>query len=126
MPVKPMKLLDSSVWIEHLTEGPRISAATTLFDDPESIIVSVINIFEVCRYVRRTAGSDIEESVLAHLLTCAVRPLSVEITRMAVDLAGQYKLHMADSLIAATARVENADLLTLDSDLMDLPFALRP
>ena len=121
-----MKLLDSSVWIEHLTEGSRISAATDLFDNPESIIVSVINIFEICRYVRRTAGSNVEESVLAHLLMCSVRPLSVEITRLAVDLAAQYKLHMADSLIAATAMVEKADLFTLDRDLMDLPFAQRP
>ncbi|MCK5801101.1 MAG: type II toxin-antitoxin system VapC family toxin [Deltaproteobacteria bacterium] len=121
-----MKLLDSSVWIEYLTEGPRVSASTTLFNDPESILVSVINIFEICRYVRRTAGADVEESVLAHLLTCAVRPLGVETTRVAVDLAAQYKLHMADSLIAATAQVESADLWTLDRDLMALPFAQRP
>jgi predicted nucleic acid-binding protein len=52
--------------------------------------------------------------------------LSVEITRLAVDLAAQYKLHMADSLIAATAMVETVDLLTLDGDLMGLPFAQRP
>jgi len=121
-----MKLLDSSVWIEHLTGGERVSSNGPLFDDPDTIVVSVINIFEVCRYVRRTAGVEVEESVLAHLLMCNVRLLSVETTRRAVDLADEYKLHMADALIAATANLENVELFTLDSDLLKLPFANRP
>ena len=47
-------------------------------------------------------------------------------TRRAVDLADEYKLHMADAMIAATASLENAELLTLDSDLLKLPFAKKP
>jgi len=121
-----MNLLDSSVWIEHLTGGARLDNGPALFDDPAAILVSTMNLFEVGRYVLRTAGEEQHQVVLAHMEQCAVRPVDSAVARTAVQLAAAYNLHMADALIAATAQLEGADLVTLDEDLLALPFARRP
>jgi predicted nucleic acid-binding protein len=121
-----MRLLDSSVWVEHLTGGSRVARDTDLFDDPAEILVSTVNLFEVCRYVRRTTGVDAMEEVLAHMLRCRVADVDPQIATAAVTLAAEHGLHAADALVAATALALGAELVTLDADLARLPFASAP
>ena len=121
-----MNLLDSSVWIEHLTGGPRMEGQEALLADPREILVSTVNLFEVGRYVLRTAGEERCQLVLAHMEQCTVWPVDEAVARAAVRLAAAYGLHMADALIAATAELAGAELVTFDEDLLGLPFARRP
>ena len=121
-----MRLLDSSVWIEHLTGGVRTAQKDHLFQEPEDILVSAINLYEVGRYVERTTGQDAMEEVLAHLKLCQVAEVTSPIAQEAVALARDHRLHMADALIAATADLHQADLLTLDEDLLRYPGASKP
>lgn len=93
---------------------------------PTEILVSTINLYEVGRYVDRTSGADVMEETLAHMGRCRVVPVDSQIARMGVRLAKQYRLHMADALIAATARHAGAKLLTFDGDLLRLPGARKP
>jgi len=121
-----VNLLDSSVWIEHLTGGARMEGRQSLLEDPKEILISTINLFEVGRYVLRTAGEEQCQVVLAHMEQCAIRAVDDAVARAAVQLASAHGLHMADALIAATAQQEGANLITLDEDLLVLPFARRP
>ena len=121
-----MRLLDSSVWIEHLTGGARTVDKDHLFEEPEEILVSTINLYEVGRYVERTTGQDAMEEVMAHLKLCQIAEVTPAVAQSAVVLARDHRLHMADALIAATADLHHADLVTLDEDLLRYPGARMP
>ena len=123
---KPLRLYDSSVWIEYLTDGERLEDPGDLFTDPKAILVSTMTLFEVGRYVERTSGPEIMETTLASLRKCRVLPVDSRIATRAVGLAKHYKLHAADALIAATADLVEAELLTYDVDLLPLPRARVP
>ncbi|MFZ5471847.1 MAG: type II toxin-antitoxin system VapC family toxin [Myxococcota bacterium] len=119
-------LLDSSVWIEHLVGGPRTAKRKDLFADPSNILVSAVSLYEVGRYVRRTSGEEVMEEVLVNMGQCQLVPVDAEVSYDAVLLAANHSLHMADALIAATAKRQGAELLTLDSDLLRFPGAKKP
>jgi predicted nucleic acid-binding protein len=121
-----MMLLDSSVWIEHLTAGPRTAGKEELFERPEDILVSAINLFEVGRYVLRTSGQAVMEDVLLHMEECQVVSVDAQVGRVALELATTSSLHMADALIAATALLHGATLVTLDAELLALPGSREP
>lgn len=118
-----MTLLDSSVWIEYLTQGPRIAGREDLFSEPGNILVSTINLYEVGRYVLRTSGQEIMEEVLVNMGRCHVRAVDRDVAHQGILLAARYRLPMADALIAATARLHDAALFTLDEDLLKVPGA---
>lgn len=121
-----MMLLDSSVWVEHLTAGPRTAGKEGLFEHPESILVSAVNLYEVGRYVLRTSGQAVMEDVLLHMEECQVVPVDAQVGRAAIELAAASGLHMADALIAATAMLHGATLVTLDAELLALPGSREP
>ena len=121
-----LRVLDSSVWIEHLTAGPRSERCAGLFDDPAAIVVPAVVIYEVGRYVGRTSGDEILEEVLAHLTECSVEPLDAEIATLAIEVAAEHKIPMADALIAATAQHTGATLFSFDADLLGLPGTVEP
>lgn len=120
-----MNLLDSSVWIEYLAGGSRLSDPT-LFAAPEEIVVSAINLFEVGRYVQRVNGEEAMIETTARMSRSRLVHVDREIAELAVGLASAHRLHAMDALIAATARREGATLVTLDADLLALPGARRP
>lgn len=120
-----MNLLDSSVWIEYLTGGPGLSDGE-LFTDPQAIVVSAINLFEVGRYVQRTTGEEARSETVGRMARSRLVPIDREIAELAIHLAAAHRLHATDALIAATARREGAALVTLDADLLELPGARRP
>ena len=122
----PLRLYDSSVWIEYLTDGERLEDPGDLFTDPKAILISTMSLYEVGRYVERTSGPEILETTLASLRKCRVLPVDSRIAARAVGLARHYKLHTADALIAATADLVEAEILTYDVDLLALPRARMP
>ena len=124
--LRPLRLYDSSVWIEYLTDGERLEGKDPLFTDPQAILVSTMNLFEVGRYVERTSGPEVMEITLASLRKCRILPIDGRIATRAVGLAKHYKLHAANALIAATADLVEAELLTYDADLLPLPRARQP
>jgi predicted nucleic acid-binding protein len=121
-----VRLLDSSVWIEHLTGGARTEGREGIFADVEQILVSAVNLFEVGRYVERTTGEAAMLEVLANMRQCRVVEVSAAVAEEAVPLARAFGLHLADALIAATAELHSARLITLDADLLALPGAESP
>ncbi len=109
-----MKLLDTSVAIDHLRgEDSAVDLLSRLVDEEETVLASEVVRFELIAGVR-----DDERQALEHFFS-ALSWIGVEerITRRAGSLARQHRkaysgIDDADYLIAATALVLDAELLT--------------
>lgn len=113
--------IDSSGWIEITHDGPNAKAFAETLASSSPIIVSVISLYEVARYTLRVAGEAATGELLAFLHQHAVTPVSYEIATLAATLGTRHKLAMADALIYATARNQNATLWTQGADFKGLP-----
>lgn len=109
-----MKLLDTSVAIDHLRGvQPAVELLRRLIDEEETVLASEVVRFELLAGVRDDEIEALEDffSVLSWV------PMEEVITRTAGSLARQHRraysgIDDADYLIAATAIVVDADLLT--------------
>jgi predicted nucleic acid-binding protein len=109
-----VKLLDTSVAIDHLrgTE-PAVSLLSDLIEADEPVLASEVVRFELLAGVRAKEVDALEQffSALSWV------PVGEEVTRAAGELANRHRrshsgIDMADYLIAATALLLDADLLT--------------
>ncbi|MPZ70569.1 MAG: PIN domain-containing protein [Actinobacteria bacterium] len=109
-----MKLVDTTIAVDHLRGAP---AATdllgSLISEGETLVASEITRFELLAGVRKAEL----ESLEAFFSSLAWAPIDEEISRTAGTLAqhlraGHSGVDAADYLIAATALVLDADLLT--------------
>ena len=109
-----MKLLDTSVAVDHLRgERSAVELLRRLVEDQETIAASELVRFELLTGMRDDEVEPLEEffSVLSWV------PVEEAITRAAGSLARQHRgaysgIDDVDYLIAATALVLDADLLT--------------
>jgi toxin FitB len=79
-------------------------------------IVPTLVLYEVYRKISTSISEDQALSVVALMSQQKVMDLTRDVALGAADLSIQYKLPIADSLILAHARHENALLVTLDND----------
>ena len=109
-----MKLVDTTVAVDHLRGAP---AATDLLagliSDGETLVASEVTRFELLAGTRRAELEALE----AFFSSLAWAPIDEEISRTAGTLAQRHRrshsgIDDADYLIAATAMVLEADLLT--------------
>lgn len=109
-----MRLVDTTVAVDHLRGE---AAATDLLDellaDDEDLIASEVTRFELLAGVRRREVEALEE----FFVVCEWVPVTEAVARRAGDLARRFRrshsgIGPADLLIAATAALLDADLLT--------------
>jgi len=115
-----MFLVDSSGWIEFLTDGPRAGEYAKYLKDPSKIKTSTIILYEVYKKIKRERTE--EEALLSVSLInrTFVIPLSESIALFAADLSLQYSLPMADAIVYATALEEECKVVTSDAHFQGL------
>jgi toxin FitB len=113
-------VLDSSVWIEMLNDGPLGSACAKELNAAQKVIVPTVVLYEVYRKVAQSRSEDQALSVTALLSQHEVSELSREVALAAADISIQKGLGMADSLVLAHAQQKGATLVTLDNDFAGL------
>jgi toxin FitB len=114
--------VDSSGWIEYFSDGPLAPAYEKyLLSPPEAIATPTIVLFEVYRLIKRERGE--EEAMLAagQIAQTRLVPLDESLALYAADLALEHRLALADSIVYATSRVHDAELITSDADFERLP-----
>lgn len=116
-------VLDSSVWIEILGEGPLFKQCTKELKTATTVFVPTLVFFEVYRKITTSTTEDRALSGIALLSQYTVVELTKSIALTAADLSMQYKLGMADSMVLAHAQYEGAILITLDNDFHHIPHA---
>ena len=115
-----MNLVDSSAWLEYFADGPNAGFFATAIEKINELIVPTIVIFEVFKRVlqQRTARAALE--TIAILRQGRLVELTGNLAIAAASISHRQKLPMADSIIIATARAENAVIWTQDADFEGL------
>ena len=115
-----MNLVDSSGWLEYFTDSNNAEYFAPIIENTEDLIVSVINLYEVYKKILVEKGNNFAIQALALMEQSKVidvtEPIAIFASRLSVD----FKLPMADSLIYATAKTNDAIVWTQDSDFENL------
>ncbi|MGI8511200.1 MAG: type II toxin-antitoxin system VapC family toxin [Solirubrobacteraceae bacterium] len=123
-----MKLVDTSVAIDHLRgEQPAVELLSRLVDEEEAVVASEVVRFELLAGVRDHELDALEQFFSA----LAWAPVDEGVTRTAGALARQHRrahsgIDDADYLIAATALVLDAELLTTNVRHFPMLAGLQP
>lgn len=116
-----MIVVDSSGWLEFLTDGPLADVYASRLRQPASVITPTIILYEVYKHSKRLRGEEGALDAVAAMQKTRVVPLNDELSLIAADLSLEHKLPMADAIILATAQLYEAEVVTSDADFEDVP-----
>jgi toxin FitB len=114
-------LMDSSGWIEYFTAGPLAERYATYFTPRYICIIPTIVLYEVYKKIKREKGEETALLLSGQLSANHMIPLTESIAYLAADLSLLHGLAMADAIVYATAKDQNAQVVTGDADLKNLP-----
>jgi toxin FitB len=116
-----MNVIDSSGWLEYFVDGKNAKFFAPVIEDTANVIVPTISIFEVFKRTLVEKGRDDALEAVAMMYEGKIIDLDREIALIAAELSFELKLPMADSIILATARANDAILWTQDEHYKGLP-----
>ena len=116
-----MNIVDSSGWLEYFSDGPNADRFAEPLGNVPELLVPTIILFEVFKVVCRQRGEDAALQVVALMQQGRVIELTSSIALLAAKLSLEAKIPMADSIILATTRTNDATLWTQDNDFEGLP-----
>jgi predicted nucleic acid-binding protein len=114
-------LLDSSGWIEFFTDGPLADRYAQYLAPKYQLITPTIVLYEVYKKIKRERGEETALLFAGRLSATEVIQLTESIALLAADLSLRHGLAMADAIVYATARDQEAEVVTGDADLKSLP-----
>ena len=116
-----MTLVDSVGWIEFFTDGPLAGEYAKYLQKPSEVIVPTIVLYEVYKKIKSERSEEAALVAVATMQNAQSVPLTEELSLSAADVSLGHKLAMADAIVYASALQQNANLVTSDKDLKDLP-----
>ena len=111
-----MNVIDSSAWLEYFGDGPNAGEFADAVADTDRLIVPSITLFEVFKRIRLQRDLAAALYAVAQMQHGQVVDLDANLAVAAAELSAATGLPMADSIILATARAEDATLWTQDAD----------
>ena len=115
-----MNIVDSSGWLEFLSDGPNADHFALPLSDRDSLLVPTVIVYEVFKIVLRERGEDAALQTAALLRQGTVIELREDIALNAARLSISHKLPMADSIILANSRLYEATIWTQDEHFRNL------
>ena len=109
-----MNVVDSSGWIEYFVNGRNADFFNSPIRDTDNLLVPTIFLYEVFKRILLELGEDEALQVTGIMSLGTIVELNRDIAIHAANISLELKLAMADSIILATARVNNATLWTQD------------
>lgn len=116
-----MIVVDSSGWLEFLTEGKLAGEYAARLRHPATVITPAIIVYEVYKHSKRLLGEEAALDAVAAMQKTRIIPLSEDLALAAADLSIEHKLPMADAIILATAQMNEAEVVTSDADFEGVP-----
>lgn len=115
-----MNVVDSSGWLEYLADAPGADFFAPAIEDAERLLVPTICMLEVARVIHRQRGEHTALQALALMQQGRVIDLDVPVMMTASHLALEHRLPLADSVVLATGRLNQALVWTQDDDFKGL------
>ncbi|MEK6846988.1 MAG: PIN domain-containing protein [Nanoarchaeota archaeon] len=111
-------LLDSSIWLAYLLE----SSHQNIIESKKTIFISPLSIFEIKRKLCKIKIPEYE--IKEKISFIKERTITIELSNLiaekAADISNEKDLPAIDSLIYATALINNILIITLDNDFRSL------
>ena len=125
-----MIVIDSSGWLEFFADGPFAGEYASRLKHPDQVVTPTIALYEVYKWIKRERSEEAALAAVAAMQETRVVALTEEIALTAADISLDTRLAMADSIMLATARSYEAQLVTGDSDFAGMQgvavFAKKP
>ena len=115
-----MNVVDSSGWIEYFVNGRNADFFNSPIRDTDNLLVPTICLYEVFKRILLELGEDEALQVTGIMSLGTIVELNRDIAIHAANISLELKLAMADSIILATARANNATLWTQDEHFKGL------
>ncbi|HKV05376.1 MAG TPA: type II toxin-antitoxin system VapC family toxin [Candidatus Acidoferrales bacterium] len=119
-------LVDSSGWLEYLTEDSKASAFGHYLEGEASVLVPSVVIYEVYKHLAKHRGRTLADRFASQALVRRVVPLDETIALAAANASLDHRLAPTDAIIYATARVCQAQLVTANTHFRGLPGVIIP
>jgi toxin FitB len=116
-------VVDSTGWVEFLRNGPQSDAFAKYLENPQSVLLPTIVVYEVYKKILRKQGQTLAERFLSHAFSFRERevPLDIPLAALAARTSLDANLAMARAIIYATARAHHAELITSEAHFSGLP-----
>jgi len=115
-----MNIVDSSGWLEYFAEGSNADFFASAIEDTNNLLVPVICVYEVFKKLLQQSGINEAQVHISDMKQGKIIEIDESLALSAAKLSADLKLPMADSLILATARANEAILWTQDEHFKDL------
>ncbi len=115
-----MNIVDSSGWLEYFAEGSNAEFFAPAIEDTKKLLVPVICIYEVFKKILLQRGVSAAQTHISDMKLGKIIEIDESLALSAAKISFDMKLPMADSLILATARANDATLWTQDEHFKDL------
>jgi predicted nucleic acid-binding protein len=114
-------VVDSSGWLEYLTDGTKSEAFAPYLAEDHVVIVPAMVIYEVRKILSLKKSKTLADLFISNALRRTIAAFDDDLAVKSAELSIEYKLAMADAIIYATARHFEVGLITSDSHFADLP-----
>ena len=114
-------LIDTCGWIEWLTNGKLVSSFEPFFKNPTTLIVPTLVQHELYKWICREKNQTLALEIIGITENGLVIPLDTSLALSAADISKEYNLAMADAIIYATSRNQDAWLVTSDKHFKQVP-----
>jgi predicted nucleic acid-binding protein len=116
-----LNVVDSSAWLEYFANGPNAQFFAPAIEKASELLVPSLTLYEVFKRVLQQRDEDAALQAVATMQQAAVIDLDPTLAVAAARLSVEHRLPLADSVILATARSQDATLWTQDADFESMP-----
>ena len=116
-----MHCVDSSGWIEFFLGSTAGKTFKPIIDQTDLLIIPSLSLFEVHRFLSRTADAAQRDTCLDIMRRGKVVELTAQRAIAASEIARKHLLAMADAVMYSIAQEFNATFWTQNADYKDLP-----
>ena len=114
-------VVDSSAWLAWFANEPGAGSFADAIEDTDALVIPSICLAEVFKVIARQRGEGDALQAIAFMSQGRVVNLDADLAISAAAEGLAHKLPLADSIVYATARTNDATLWTQDEDFEGIP-----